>query len=506
MLKLRRHVWLLAVLAFFAPLYVVWAWSDRLGQLGGDAAYYLMMARTYAPYLDQDPLFAAVAASSRFPPLYPLVLALLGGANSLPAAQIITVACLIGALCILYVWQIQAGLSASTAAATVLVVALLPGSYMLALSPQSEYLYLALSLLTLLLLDRAPAHPRCLYGAAVAIAATCLTRAIGIALLPALVVAAVRSGRMLVVATTLLVAVAPLALWMTLHASEHGYVSVLAGMYAHAPLHALGSQISIEGPALLDGFAANILQTSALRGAAMLLCALMAIALVWRALQLHADGIYGLSYLAVLLIWPFPEEAKRFVWVLIPVGFVALALVVAPWRTRVPGRLVLVGWLGVMLLLTLPTLALVAKRYRAGNDSDVAGANRYAAWYGLDPQQADRDVRTHEAIVNGLRRMAKIVPADTCVVSVKPELVNYYAHLLSRWPPLTAATDAEFERELRATGCRYVAMIGGVQPALPIPLYPASRIGRYSNVIDGETFRTGQPPVNYVAFELAELE
>src|SRR5689334_7527299 len=119
MLMLRRHAWLVAILAVVAPLYFVWAWSDRLGHLGGDAAYYLMMAHTYAPYLQHDPVYAAAAASSRFPPLYPLVLALFGGANSLPIAQAITVASLILALCVLYAWQKQQDVPALTAAAVV---------------------------------------------------------------------------------------------------------------------------------------------------------------------------------------------------------------------------------------------------------------------------------------------------------------------------------------------------------------------------------------------------
>ena len=87
---IRRHVAFAAVPAVVAALYFASGPSDRIGQLGGDWTWYLMMAASYSPFSAHDAVYAAAAQESRFPPLYPLLLALVGAAENLRWARVDT--------------------------------------------------------------------------------------------------------------------------------------------------------------------------------------------------------------------------------------------------------------------------------------------------------------------------------------------------------------------------------------------------------------------------------
>ena len=494
------------VLAAVGPLYLIWSCSDRLGHLGGDAAYYLMMAHAYTPSAVPDVVYSTVAHDSRFPPLFPLLLAAFAAGDNLQLTSIIDAACFVLALIALYVWQMGLGFAASRAAALTLVNALLPESYLLALCPQSEYLYLLLSLLVLLFIDRFErgARERDLYIAAFLLAAACLTRTIGIALFAPMVIVLIRSRR-LRLAGPLFVAMVPVLIWHLMHSAKSGYGYILESTYAEAPFTSLFRQTLGEWEALRYGFAQNILQTGQMFAITQALAISVLVAIAWRAAKLRADGVYVAIYLGILLVWPFPEEAARFVWAVLPIGLVQLMLLASRVRTAHLHSALSAVLIGSLLALTLPSLAIVAERYRAGELSDIEGANRYLAWYDPDPAKALMGVLTQKTMVAGLLQIEQSVSADACVISVKPELVSYYAHRFSVLPPTESASDADFQRGLRESGCAYVAMLGGVQPTYPTTMYPSQRIGDESRVIDVRGFSMDSPAKDYITFKLAKL-
>jgi hypothetical protein len=87
----------LRALAFLvlAVAYLIWGWSSVLGDFGGDNAVYLLTAQYLSPYAPASDLAAQFARGSAFPPLFPLLLALTGGGESLLTAHIVTVSCLL---------------------------------------------------------------------------------------------------------------------------------------------------------------------------------------------------------------------------------------------------------------------------------------------------------------------------------------------------------------------------------------------------------------------------
>jgi hypothetical protein len=500
----RRHLALILVLAVIAPLYLFWGYSDRLGILGSDATYYLMAAATYSPFSATDAVYSAAAHESRFPPLYPILLAALNAADHLDRAAIATVLCFLLALSVFYAWCRELGLPKAPATAAVLIFALLPGSYMLALYPQSEYLYVLLSLAALWLLER---HERTqrridIFSAAVLIAAACLTRTVGVCLLVPLVLSVFRARRPSAFAA-LVVATAPLLLWHLLHATNAGYGVVVANIYTHATPQALWAQVASSWTTLRYGLAKDVIYFGGMFSATQVLAALMLAAAICRCMRLRVDGVYVLTYLAILLVWPFPEEAPRLVWVILPVALAqTMLLLLGGSDARSVRGYACMLLAGAIFVLTLPTAAIVAQRYRAAAASEIDHADRYVAWYDPDPAKAAIGVRTTQTIVDGLRQINQLAPAGACVISTKPDLVNYYAHRDSTLPPVDSDSQPEFERWLSETKCGYVAMMSATQSVYPTPMYPSRRLDR-GETVDLREFSFGD--LDYTTFELVKL-
>src|SRR5512143_504456 len=100
----RRHRWLLVLLAGLLPAYWFWTVHDALGAIADDGPAYLMMARHFSPYGPESPVNATWAATSRFPPLYPLLLGLGGAAGSVLLTHLLTTMCLFAGRLVFYCW------------------------------------------------------------------------------------------------------------------------------------------------------------------------------------------------------------------------------------------------------------------------------------------------------------------------------------------------------------------------------------------------------------------
>jgi hypothetical protein len=501
---IRRNIAFAGVLAVVAALYFASGPSDRIGQLGGDWTWYLMMAGSYSPFSAHDAVYAAAAQESRFPPLYPLLLALVGAAENLRLAYTVNVACLVFALGALYAWCLELGIARPWSLAAALVVAMLPGSYLLALYPQSEYLYLALSLAALWLLAR-HARTRCsrdLIGAALLIAAACLTRSIGVALFAPLALAVLRERRLAGFAT-IGIAIAPLLGWQLVHQTPFGYGRMAADIFAQATPAWWWVQSAGMWTALRYGFGHSLVHFGGMFAPTQALAALLLAAALWRCVCLAADGVYVGAYLAMLTVWPFPEESTRFVWPIIPVGLAQGMLLASRVSARVSGGRGYAQTLfaGVLAVLVLPALAIIVARHGAG---EVGAANRYVAWYDSDPAQAALAVRTTQAIVEGLQNSAQIVPAGECVFSTKPDLLNFYARRAATLPPVAAVPQAEFERALDESQCHWLAMMIATQRVYPEPMYPLQRLGNNALIVDARGFTADGR--DYSAFTLTKLQ
>jgi len=467
--------------------YIAWSWSDQLGDLGGDNATYLLTAHYLSPWTPHSAVAEHFAKVSQYPPVYPLVLALFGGANNLLGAHLITTAFLIGSMVVLWLWLRALGQSVSVAVGLPVVFALLPGTYMQALSILSENVYLFFVLVSLMCATAYERHGdlRWLWAAVVSVAAAALTRTVGLAMLVALLtyLAVRRPPKWTWLASAALL---PIALWQLLRPSNFGYVDSLMEKYGSDPLGYLIQHLVLQSKSLWWGWLANF---SSSEVGAIVLAAVAALAIggtVWRIRQGALDGIYVVSYLVIILLWPFPAEAKRFVYVIVPILLVHGLLVLE----RVPLRLPVVKPLALKLLvalpiciLLLPDLALTAKRFFTPLPDVAEDFRRSILWFGGAPNQATQKLLLERALVDAHRAAGRMVPEGGCVFSIKPSILGLYGQRVSYIPPREEWTDQVMEQYLAEKGCQHVLMLSLVSPSFRSSYYPLERLQRRMTMV-----------------------
>lgn len=492
---LHRHWAILLVLAVVAALYFPWSHNDALGLPFADAPNYLMMAQHYTLGGHTDPIYAQTASAARFPPLYPLTLAICGAAEDLLRAHALTTSFLLLGLLAVYAWLREVQIERALAALLVLTFAAVPGSWLAALSIQSEYLYLALSFgaLALMASHLRNGRPQALYGAALLVCAAILARTVGISLLPplALLVWRARWRTGLWAAALVLL---PLLAWHFAHRTHLSYDHALLAVFGGPGWDGLWRQLAAELPALHHGYSHNFLH--GMESWSPLFDAFGAIGLgaaAWRAARLQPDGLYVVVHLAILLVWPFPEEAARFLWVLLPLLLAQPLLLLSEWRAA--NRPAVAALLcAPALLLALPAIALAGERYRLAAYEDIPEVRGYVNWYQRDEGAARQSAEIYAVIVSSIQAIAEQVPANDCVIGVRPDLINFYGHRLAGDPPLNSVPDPEFGEMLRRSGCGYIFVASIRDAVYPNFFHPLPRLGTrpeiiYQSLLPG----TGQP-------------
>lgn len=488
----------LLVLLLLAPIYLALGRSEAIGQLGTDGPAYLAMAEHYTRGGAVDPVHEFVAATSRFPPVYPLLLAVGGGATDLLRAHRLTALCLAAALLALYGFLRVHRMPAAIAAAGMLVFGLLPGSWLLQMIVQSEYLFLFWSLLALSLLELGVRRQRqdLILTAAVAVALAVLTRTIGVVLFVPLLLALVRQPGS-TVWRALLIALLPIGLWQALHHARLGYGQALGQIYRDLGWRGWMAQIPVQLHALPRAFADNLLRHDVLRPLAAAIGGVSVLATLWRLRAMKRDAWYLAAYTGVLLLWPFAEEDRRFVWAVLPVLLVQPLLAVVEAAGRRPRRLgigpLATLWAGALGVLVLPSLAFGRERWQAAPVAQLAEARHFPAWYNIGQQDARNAVERDLALLGALQALTQAVPAGDCVISTRPDFVTYFGHRLAVLPALDSMPEPVFRKALADSGCRYVFGVWATSVSNPEPLYPLARVQSYADALFVSTLPDDAP-------------
>lgn len=481
----RRHLLFAVVLVLLAFFHLDWASTDQIGFLGGDGPNYLMLADHFTPYGEKDPVYDAVGQVSRFPPVYSALLGVFDASMNLHRAHWITALCLLFALVAYYSWLLGERFSPPQATLLVLILAVLPETLHVALAIQSEYLYLALSLVALILLRRFErARSReLLYMAAAVIAVTILTREVGLSLLLPLLVCAWRHSKRSVL-WALAIAMVPVVDWHQFHQAPNSYDKILLGYYHSGGVSALKQQLVDEFAAMVDGFDKNFDFSGGFKSLALTIGSICLLGTLWRAVRLRLDALYVLANLAILLVWPYPEEAARFIWVLVPLLLLQMPLLLAEIRAEspagvVPGAVLALLSAAVLTMALPPVLFVTGIRQQAAFET-VPGAGGYNVWYVPDRSDAHYGVGFESTVIQALRDVQAFVPPGDCIMAARPDIVSYFSRRHSFFLPEESVPDQEFEQALRAQGCHYVFAYGVGDQRYNTLMYPSKRIGGFS--------------------------
>jgi len=319
------------------------AWQPGLASFHDDSVSYLVMAQAFSPWHAASAPVLAAWPHEKYPPLFGLLLGLVGAAYDWRWAHLFVAASFGASVWLLGVHAARATAAASIAVAAALVYALLPGAWLNMKGILSEFPYMALTFGALVAHRRFIADPR-LAGATLLgalLAAAMLTRTIGVALWAALAcveaLAYLRARdavRARSACAILGASAAALLAWYALRPAggEDAYVQFGGEVARRAAGDGLGwfSNLAASNTAAIFNAWLNALviywgeatQPKFLAGAALFAAGLAAI--VWRACRRELDAIYCAFFLAILVAWPFPGQMYRLALPIFPLVLAAL--------------------------------------------------------------------------------------------------------------------------------------------------------------------------------------
>ena len=477
-------------------------WQPGLDSLYDDSVSYLVLAQWFSPWHGIDPAVAAAAPLEKYPPVFPLLLALTGGAYDWRIAHLVVALCFAATVVLLALHTSRIARSRALGIACALAFAFMPGPWLIAKGILSEYPFMALVLGVLLWHAREDGAPSrrdaAILGALLAL--TLLTRTIGVALVGALLVAeamrwrrdrdVTRVRRMGAAAGA---ALAALALWYVVRPAggQDQYAQSLEVMREGAAIDAAGwflGSVAANAGAIAVGWLHGMLifwgEPSSPRFIIAAGIGLLGLAAtVYRASDGHADALFTVLFLAILLLWPYPGQMYRLAFPVFP-----LVLANAFWAVRAALAQRLdarrserwaAGAAALPLAACLPAvLFYVGGRARMPDEtSRVAPKTSIAEFYRIPSGPAAQENAWRQLdVMEDLKRVGRTTPPDARIMWYTPDYVALLAR--RRGVPLRRpGNPADLAAQLRATGADYI-YLSEVQPRDSLwhdgwPLYPA---------------------------------
>ncbi len=485
---------LIAGLLVLSAIYATWVWSNTLTDLGGDSAAYLIISRLYSPYHAASEAVLAYKNGIISPPLFPLFLAIADGGYHLLAAHLVVAAFAVASTVMLYCWLRKETLEAWAAAAIALLVSILPITLFTVFNIWTEFPYLFFSLATIAALAAGKEKPlaaRAWYLAAAMVACACLIRVAALPLLAAFLLYLLLQRPANLVRYGLL-AILPFGLWEVYSSlSETGagsYVDQLVKGYSGDFLGKLVAQCRGEYSAVFSAWKMGWIQFSSSTELHAIIEGFWYLCLagwLFRLARLRFDAIYVLIYLIQLFIWPHPEEASRYSFVLFPVfiasGFLLVAALPKP-LSRPSGKPYTIALaIGVMFLTPLSSLGFDIDRFLGDIPPEIESARHTMDWYVGSRPYAAINARFASRLTRHLVDIDRYVAPNQCIFAIKAPIVTLLSDRVSTMPPAAAENDAQFNAGIAK--CRYAYVISSTSRSFPQMYYPKDRLGARAKIL-----------------------
>jgi hypothetical protein len=484
-----------------ATYFFSFTWRADAPLLDGDDAVYVLMADFFSPFSERDrEILGLVMRRSYFPPLYPMLLGMVGGiASNTLLAHAVTVTILFLAFMALLVWANSISERPIAVTLLVILVAMLPATVFQLFGLLSEGLYLALTLVALYFANRAP-HAKCWqYLAAVAIGLAILSRTVGFALWLAYAIWLI-SGRRDGWRTLPLLALIPWFVW-TVWKWSHGYAasytSNVSDLLSHQTLWSVViEQLSVAPLNIWRGWVSNIdhLEIPLATIGGTILGAICIAGLVRRLSLGSLDGLYVAIYLAMLLVWPYSYEARRLLFVVLPILLVQ-GLAIVGWvgfrATKWPslGRQAGTVYLAVVGIAALPAVVSIQGRFIAGLQDPNRPYAIAASWYTYaNVDDAKKRLNEQSVLARGWRELGSRISAEECVYHIKSVAFMLYADRRAYATP-HARSESEFWE--KATLCRLFYLGAFIYAPYSEPFYPKRYLGPGARVLSIDYVQEG---------------
>jgi hypothetical protein len=467
--------------------------DEYIGNIS-DSGIYLTVADYFSPYrAPLRDLGASMFFDFSFPPLYPLMLALMGGGSEHPVASYVATSCMTAAaVCAVYLWLRVQRLSLAEALAITAIFALLPATLLTAISIQSEPLYAAMVFAGFALwrVERnAPAANAC---AAILIGMSTLARTVGVTAVAALLIEWMSTERRRRLTIPVL-ALGPIVAWTLVkyvNGIERSYLEAVERNSTAETIAYLADQLAINLPAvgfgLVSGF--DLIGAPHAKYAVGLLSLLFLVGWASRLRRFHIDSVYLILYLAIIALWPYPNHMRRFLQVLLPIfllySYVGVNCVICFFAPSLE-RAAAMAYVAIALLVLAPSTSVMVGQIIAAEGTEAENFVRSPQWYMYDtPLRATAVMNGVTRVLDGMRGIDEHLPADACVSSPAFAYIPLYGRRRGRPPADVAADDEHFFKRLRE--CPYVFMMAAAQwPSQGYPpMYPYERIKDRLEVVE----------------------
>lgn len=496
-----------------APVLCFVAAKASFTGLFSDSAIYVLLADAFRARPAGFDWLTFLFERYPFPPLFPLVLAALGGGSEFARWTHTTGALTLSASAgVLVVWWWRERIPLVVAGGAAVLFALAPITLFTAMDVFSEPLYLLLTLTAMSVL--APRQHAGWYTAAIAIGLAALVRTVGITAIAAFILHWwLRTGGRRQRAAPFL-ALLPTLAWAAvkwLRDWDSSYVLTVIRLPLRETVPALLANIPANAGDLWRHGIDNV-DVLGNPAAGALLGALLAFAaagFALRLVELRFDALYLAAYGAAILVWPHGEHAGRFVFVVLPImAFhavcAACALADTTLRPRTRAAVILAP-LVLAAALIVPSGVAIVSTIAAFSGGPYHDDVRTEPWH----RHANKEIARGEAdivraMTAAIAALGTRVETGACITSVYPQTVMLLTGRPGLFPARPEATQSAFEQSIRQ--CPYILMLNSTSEPFGYPdqFYPRARLDGNFTVVDTIQY-TGVAPAPAIAAMLVRV-
>lgn len=507
-----------------APLFAAFAWQSTIASVADDSVSYLVLARWFDGSIDAT-LTPWLPWHTHFPPLFPMVLAAVGGGRDLLAAHLVVAAFAVFSVFLIARYAARRLESEWGGFWTALAFLALPTAWLSAKGILSETLFLALTLAALLVherwIARGDRRTAGYVAFAVLVALAYSTRAAGVTLVAAYVVHegvnAVRTRRLAPAAWIPLVAVGVCAVaWPLLRPGGHTYgetIRQVMTIWVERPSVALEFTLHTFPAGWVSSFFAEGDVATAMRVSALVIGVVALAGSIRAALANRLDGWYVLFTVVLVFAWVFGvENMRRLLYPILPLALLHAAelVVLLVRRARVRhAYLAIAGICAAPLAASLPATLLIADKSR--DHAPFVEGSRYTAaditdyYRVMNLPYARMLAAKHAATLGGLEALRTATPPGARVMWMRPE---YVAILGGRQGvPSYYAWDARaFATHVRDDHVDYIAVAGMSKNDLSMSPGDPTAALRFAAQYSRPVLRLGNPFSGQEDFILLQVD
>ncbi len=420
--------------------------NEIVGMIADDAIY-LLMADYFSPYYSSLSKSAAfVMQTSQFPPLYPLLLSVLGASSEKVFwAHIITTCCLISASFIYYYWMKQEKFNKNACLCLVFIFVCSPATFLMNIDLWSEHLYLLITLCSLCCLNKAKNGKKYYLLASMLIGMLPIIRVIGLAFIMAYFVY-LHLNKIQDKYKYIALSVLPYIIWKILSINffqTEIYQETLKEFYNHDTWshikYLFTSQLFDLWQGWHECFDIRKKLFSGIVSSVILLLSL--ITLVIRLLKKKIDSFYILFYLLIIWIWPDDNHNMRFIFAIFPILLFYAYLtfdMLMKFKLSVQIKTVISTSSVLIVLITfLPTNIYALNRLSVDTQIGLEKFKFTKYWMTVKSHKEAYDsIKIIEKMTFSYSHVSSFVPKKECVYTIHQEQFMYYSRRLAFPLPL----------------------------------------------------------------------